>query len=54
MFYLHQGTSQGVSGGESSARAGDPEDKPPSYDTILTLDGSPPEYASIVPQKPPK
>ncbi|XP_063859625.1 uncharacterized protein LOC135100559 isoform X2 [Scylla paramamosain] len=45
---------QGGSGDGSEARAGDPEDKPPSYDAILTLDGPPPEYSSIVLQKPPK
>lgn len=49
-----QGTDQGGNGDGSSTRAGDPEDKPPSYDAILTLDGPPPEYASIMLQKPPK
>lgn len=33
---------------------GDPEDKPPSYDAILTSDGLPPDYYSILSEKPPK
>ncbi|XP_045131118.1 uncharacterized protein LOC123516091 isoform X1 [Portunus trituberculatus] len=52
LWYLANG--QGGSGDGSEARARDPEDKPPSYDAILTLDGPPPEYSSIILQKPPK
>lgn len=32
----------------------DPEDKPPSYDQILKLDGLPPDYYSILSEKPPR
>ncbi|XP_068237200.1 uncharacterized protein [Palaemon carinicauda] len=32
----------------------DPEDKPPSYDQILKLDGLPPDYYSILAEKPPR
>ncbi|MPC09844.1 hypothetical protein E2C01_002462 [Portunus trituberculatus] len=49
-----EANGQGGSGDGSEARARDPEDKPPSYDAILTLDGPPPEYSSIILQKPPK
>lgn len=49
-----EANGQGGNGDGSGARAGDPEDKPPSYDAILTLDGPPPEYSSVMLQKPPK
>nr|XP_053628680.1 uncharacterized protein LOC128686060 [Cherax quadricarinatus]XP_053628681.1 uncharacterized protein LOC128686060 [Cherax quadricarinatus] len=42
--------SAAVEGGST----GDPEDKPPSYDAILTSDGLPPDYYSILSEKPPK
>lgn len=32
----------------------DPEDKPPTYDQILKLDGLPPDYFSILSEKPPR
>ncbi|KAK7077737.1 hypothetical protein SK128_026785, partial [Halocaridina rubra] len=32
----------------------DSEDKPPSYDAILTLDGLPPDYFSVLSEKPPR
>lgn len=32
----------------------DPEDKPPTYDQIVKLDGLPPDYYSILTEKPPR
>ncbi|XP_042208849.1 uncharacterized protein LOC121857051 [Homarus americanus] len=32
----------------------DPEDKPPTYDQILKLDGLPPDYYSVLSEKPPR
>lgn len=32
----------------------DPEDKPPSYEQILKLDGLPPDYYSVLSEKPPR
>lgn len=32
----------------------DPEDKPPTYDQILKLDGLPPDYFSVLTEKPPR
>ncbi|XP_076035705.1 uncharacterized protein LOC143021824 [Oratosquilla oratoria] len=32
----------------------DPDDKPPSYDQILKLDGLPPDYFSLIAEKPPR
>ncbi|XP_018020217.1 uncharacterized protein LOC108676617 [Hyalella azteca] len=29
-------------------------DKPPSYDTVLGLDDQPPDYSSVIPEKPPR
>ncbi|MPC86575.1 hypothetical protein E2C01_081409 [Portunus trituberculatus] len=43
---------QGVSA--RSPTLPDPEDKPPTYDQILKLDGAPPDYFSILTEKPPR
>lgn len=32
----------------------DPEDKPPTYEQILKLDGLPPDYYSVLSEKPPR
>lgn len=49
-----QGAGQGESGDGSAGSSGNPDDKPPSYESVLTLDGLPPEYSSIAAQKPPR
>ncbi|XP_071529783.1 uncharacterized protein [Panulirus ornatus] len=39
---------------ENGISAVDPEDKPPSYEAILTSDGLPPDYYTVLGEKPPR
>ncbi|KAK8407830.1 hypothetical protein O3P69_002396 [Scylla paramamosain] len=46
--------SHHLSNSSRSPTLPDPEDKPPTYDQILKLDGAPPDYFSILTEKPPR
>lgn len=51
---ITRAAQNGRDSSEASTSQADIEDKPPSYDAILDSDGLPPNYYSVVSEKPPR